>query len=1349
MSDTPLQRNGTATAPMSCEEAQLHKERLLALAEKRKRQAEIEDKRSKLDELVLQLQHLKSKAMRERWLLQGMGVEEEEARRKQLEQDEEQGKRLEDMIHRLESEIGALESEESQISAKEQVLRERLKETERSIEDLQKSLMTQDGDATCCMSGPLSDCTDPDPNHLVLATQPRTGPPASGEHAIPRPAMFAMEINVQHDPQTGEQRILSANRVSPLDVASRGVKVYDDGRKVVYEVTSSGGVSTTTVENGWSSAQVDQLIQRAARPVVRGGDGGRGQVTVTPAVPQAYISPADVDDLSPPSCAPPSIPSSPPAQVTLQRETRLGMMPPSAPVTTQPGSSAHPGNELTSPPQASVEHPVTMVFLGYQDVEDTSESRRLLGFDGAVKAEVVLIDEDDEKSLREKTVTDLSVIDGTAADLVSGRPATSEAASTELSSDGREPDSASSPPANQDASTAPPASVTPAKGYSQTPEVAVTTANGYQAPIVTRHPHTAMKSWRAAEDVSDTIPRERALKSVSFQESVSVITDRPQTMELESQQIQHGCLSSPSNRAHSAAGVKVETPDSEVVQEIRYLDQVLDAASEAPTNGNSSLSEHTKPISVDGTSPSVCVSASSLISHQPIIVERQRQTTFLHQEDSAARTNGHVQGEESGRSGAKFELRAFQEERRPAKLFSPGEEQQVRVTRRRPSEEVQELERERQELIRDQAVKKNPGIAQRWWNPPQEVPLEEQLDTEQLESLRKYQERKQQRQNHSYTYTQPQVSGPPTMVTFDPELTRKEDIVEKQIDFSSARKQFLQGNAPRKDVAPQIYSAKPFSKSITRGSQASIDIVAESGESHVTWSDEGIAGEFTCARAVMTILREEEEGKGHFLPAFHPEESDSGLDESSVRSQDTTVFSLDNVSDSGASLSSTPLPLTPVSPPTPQPTTPVNGQTSGSPTEDELEYHAGVLVQNAIQNALAAQNGGNWQPTDLNSSQLSNPVSPSSAYTSSPVPVSFSPASSGGAPSLTSPGSSSPAPSNPSPQPDRRPEVRVVSQEKPSESQQTQQQEQPSGPAQPMQLQTPSPPPSQPVSPPQRPKDGGPRIKIQSSYTRALASSASAPAPTPASAAPVPRPTPVYRVPSPPSPEKPEFSYFSKYSEAAELRSTAAATRGPEVEAASGPFRLRSKKQRTLSMIEEEIRAAQQREEELKTQRKAQPVVMVRPSNTSSSSHGSVRAGVRQTTISPADKIKSNSLPTRLTLTAKTAPGKIEKVRPAPPVSPSPSEGALSDAGSEDSGGSRPKNFMQTLMEDYETHKVKRREKMEDNSYARLLLANEVLEATRVTRRKSDMALKWEAGIYANEEGEEEEQEEEEEEEEE
>lgn len=117
------------------------------------------------------------------------------------------------------------------------------------------------------------------------------------------------------------------------------------------------------------------------------------------------------------------------------------------------------------------------------------------------------------------------------------------------------------------------------------------------------------------------------------------------------------------------------------------MDQVLDAASETSSNGSSSPFSR-QQISIDGKAPSVSVSASSPVHHHSVVVEGQRQTTFLHQEDPAARTNGHVHGEESGRGAAKFELRAFQEERRPAKLFSPGEEQQVRVTRRRPTEEV-------------------------------------------------------------------------------------------------------------------------------------------------------------------------------------------------------------------------------------------------------------------------------------------------------------------------------------------------------------------------------------------------------------------------------------------------------------------------------------------------------------------------------------------------------------------------------------------------------------------------------------------------------------------------------------
>lgn len=62
---------------------------------------------------------------------------------------------------------------------------------------------------------------------------------------------------------------------------------------------------------------------------------------------------------------------------------------------------------------------------------------------------------------------------------------------------------------------------------------------------------------------------------------------------------------------------------------------------------------------------------------------------------------------------------------------------------------------------------------------------------------------------------------------------------------------------------------------------------------------------------------------------------------------------------------------------------------------------------------------------------------------------------------------------------------------------------------------------------------------------------------------------------------------FSKYSEAAELRSfqpRSLATQESDVMV--GPFKLRSRKQRTLSMIEE-IRAAQEREEELKRRDKS------------------------------------------------------------------------------------------------------------------------------------------------------------------
>ncbi|XP_056091798.1 A-kinase anchor protein 2 isoform X2 [Rhinichthys klamathensis goyatoka] len=1250
MMGTPLRRKDPV---YEMAEAELHKERLQALAEKRKRQAEIEDKRRQLDELVLQLQHFKSKATRERWLLQGSPAvpqDEEEGRRKQVEQDELHVKTLEHTIHRLESEIGLLENEESQISAKEQVLRERLRETERSIEDLQKSLQYQDGDAVNYNCSQIPDLPE-------LNSQ--TPVSASGDQQPPRkPALYAMEINVEKDRKTGATKILSASAVSPRDAHQRGVKVYDDGRKVIYEVRSGG---STTLENGthpWSPGQVDRLMQQVGQTQQR-EDGGR--VTVTPAEPQ------------------------PKGGQLSTREAKQD--------TKQTPSKGYEG-EVTETPKASADKPVTMIFMGYHSIEDEEESKKLLGFDGTIKAEIVLIDEDDEKSLREKTVTDMSTVDGNAADLVSGRPLSD---TSELSSEGKDESSTKE---------------LPPTGGEKARSVLLTAENGLY-PARSSDP----LSPELSEDDSE-LKRERSLKTVSFFDSVSVISAGESSMELEVQtETQQSYVRSGQNSVrHGGEGL-----DSEVAKEILYLDQVLEAnccdpRAEMTSNGTSS--PEIISIRGHGTGPSVQTCDTSPLHNHEVVLEGKKQTTFVD-DNFNTKPNGHAamigndctRSPESPRTAikkeARFELRPFHEEKKPSKLFDNPTEKEVRVKKVRPTEEIAELERERLELIRGQAVKKNPGIAAKWWNPPQEKALEEELEPEQLESLRRYEERKQRRPE---TNRMPQAAPRQTISFIQPETGNKEDVVMEEIDFSAARKQFLQMDhskqptAPKRNVAPQLYSAKPFFRtpevthvekpcgSVTVANQEGVtfydgsEVKAEkiyccSGESVIPPKN-GLAqnefkdDDFTCARAVMTIVKEEDSDlcQRSLNSSYHTEEIDSGLDDLSLRSQDTTVletlsndFSMDNISDSGASNETMSVYLENSLgeysfPSTPMATTPINGkhesgikspgEQSGSYhgeslTEEELEYHAGILVQNAIQQAIAQQND-KWEP--LQATQHSSPIPERHVESIQPQPL--------------------------------------------------------------VERSTVTPPPKVPSLPEE---------------TRTIA-----PQITVVQAAPV-IPVNTYKPPSPSPPpaEKPEFSYFSKYSEAAELRSTAAVTRAQDTEVTSGPFKLRSRKQRTLSMIEEEIRAAQEREEELKRQRQA-----------------------RQTLHPPrSQKLKASNQPNKLVLTGKTAPGKIEKVRPVPPASPCPSEGALpsplSDLGSDDSGGGqRTKNFMQTLMEDFETHKVKRREKAEDSSYVRSV-TTEVLEATRVTRRKSNMALRWEAGIYANQDEAEEDEEEEEEEEEE
>ncbi|XP_009990694.1 PREDICTED: A-kinase anchor protein 2 isoform X2 [Tauraco erythrolophus] len=812
--------------------------------------------------------------------------------------------------------------------------------------------------------------------------------------------------------------------------------------------------------------------------------------------------------------------------------------------------------------------------------------------------------------------------------------------------------------------------------------------------------------------------------------------------------------------SHNGLKDRHESLDSEVAKEIRYLDEVLeanccDSAADNTFNGTSSPEPGGVSI-MDGSGPSVNVSNDSVLGEReenvankqaPLVVEPCEASIT----DENLKSNGHSLGglkedtreslkvpgsptssnssRRSSKDGettlttlkkeAKFELRAFHEDKKPSKLFEDEEEKEkYKVRKVRPSEEMMELEKERRELIKSQAVKKNPNIAAKWWNPPQEKTLEDQLDEDHLESHKKYKERKERQQQQGATPTSPkQISC--SFVPPEPVSVKKEDIVTEQIDFSAARKQFqlMEHSGPSQDQAPprrsgtpKMFSIKPFYKSLNsphvdrplssmtrpvsvcgqtgqlEGNNATVvkaqkvsstseddtsahtttDPVRElpcsdssrAGQASKLWVEDG---EFMSARAVFTVVKDNGQGMLDQFPksastSSPPEELDSGLDELSVRSQDTTVletlsndFSMDNISDSGAS-NETMSALQESSladfslPQTPQADTPAECRGEGnsksfsdlgcdSPSstladsvmiDDQLEYHAGLLVQNAIQQAIAEQaDKANCKEEEVTAEKG--------------MLVKEQPAT-------TRPAPASKEQQNPMFEP---PQVSSPVQEKRDTIPKTSKEE-----------------------------DSGLREGKSLQQSPAYSSSQT------------------FLVEE----NRHEVSYFSKYSEAAELRSTASILATQEPEVTVGPFKLRSRKQRTFSMIEEEIRAAQEREEELKRQRQ----------------------GLQ---VAPSPVMKSAPpMPTR-SVSYKTAPGKIEKIRPPP--SPT-TEGPVSQSDpppEEPAGAQRPKNLMQTLMEDYETHKTKRRERMDDSA---------VLEATRVNRRKSALALRWEAGIYAN-----------------
>ncbi|XP_062452489.1 paralemmin-1 isoform X2 [Rhea pennata] len=323
----------------------LQQERLQAIAEKRKRQAEVENKRRQLEDDRRQLQHLKSKALRERWLLEGAPASAapgDEAMKRQMQEDEAKTRELEETIQRLEKELEMLENGSSAASTRENLAEVAAapapaqEEKEEAIPNTEKS-----------------------PLGAIKAEKRVSSSPVKAAEGtdMMKAAMYSVEITVEKDRVTGETKVLSSTTLLPQNHCPQGVKVYEDERRVVHAVSAEDGALADGAQP-LSSSEVDELLHKA------------DEVTLSEASARE------------PTGAPGPQPAG--QQQTPRREIT--------------GLQAAPRESAPAlPPGQGTEQPVTMIFMGYQNVEDEAETKKVLGLEGTIKAELVVIEDAESK----------------------------------------------------------------------------------------------------------------------------------------------------------------------------------------------------------------------------------------------------------------------------------------------------------------------------------------------------------------------------------------------------------------------------------------------------------------------------------------------------------------------------------------------------------------------------------------------------------------------------------------------------------------------------------------------------------------------------------------------------------------------------------------------------------------------------------------------------------------------------------------------------------------------------------------------------------------------------------------
>lgn len=449
------------------------KERLQAITDKRKLQEEIAQKRRKIEEEKLKHQHLKKKALREKWLLDGFSSltpKEQEEMQKQNQEDQQQTRELEDDIFRLEKEIEALEKEEIKVSAKEEAILKKLKSVEKTTEDIIKSVKTEKagvaGEAADYIYANIPDL----PKHFRPSALRRAGH-ATSDDEEKRKALFAMEMKVEKDMKTGENTVLSTIPLPSNEFKETGIKVYDDGRKSVYAVSSNGSTTQNRMDE-LAPVEVEDLLRQAneknsqspteyhepvfankfCRPVTPQKDklvpglkledthkreNGLSSQTEFSPVAEPFIQQPKMNGLNLQKVTPKS-----PSPILPDLEKNLHVNPENKMADNEKKngtheelktyhntterhdetrflSSCHPNEASLAPQDEEDVHyhtvqavpcyvddsePVTMIFMGYQriDDDDTEADQKLTRYDGVIRAELVIIDDDDDDSKSEK-----------------------------------------------------------------------------------------------------------------------------------------------------------------------------------------------------------------------------------------------------------------------------------------------------------------------------------------------------------------------------------------------------------------------------------------------------------------------------------------------------------------------------------------------------------------------------------------------------------------------------------------------------------------------------------------------------------------------------------------------------------------------------------------------------------------------------------------------------------------------------------------------------------------------------------------------------------------------------------